>query len=114
MLSLDYSQQAHILHESDNSTVSLIFHMPTRTYRVCKTIRTTAAVYKVTSREHVILRKLKSELIVNYFEDFLSEGCTNIIMEFCPGGDLRNLIQRKQQAHDHFSQVVCVVSPPNS
>ena len=44
-----------------------------------------------------ILSKIKSEFVVKFYESFEENNCYNIVMEYCEGGDLEQLlIERKK------------------
>jgi NIMA (never in mitosis gene a)-related kinase 1/4/5 len=40
-----------------------------------------------------ILSKMESPYIVKYYDSFIEKNYLNIIMEYCEGGDLYNLIK---------------------
>ena len=52
-----------------------------------------------------ILRQCSHENIVQYIEHFFEEGKFLIVMEFCKGGDLMQLIE-KQRSKQHFPESI--------
>ncbi|CAE8628624.1 unnamed protein product [Polarella glacialis] len=57
-------------------------------------------------QEVVLLEALRHPLIVAYHCSFVvdSSDMLVIVMEYCPGGDLRKFIQKKAEREEHFSE----------
>jgi len=48
------------------------------------------------------LKKCSHQNIVKYFEDFFEDGDQRIVMEYCPGGDLADLITNQKNTGELF------------
>ncbi|KAA6394127.1 MAG: putative protein kinase domain protein [Streblomastix strix] len=49
--------------------------------------------------EVIIMQQLKSEFVVRCYGYFVKEKSINIVMEYCPGGDLQNFIDNLYREH---------------
>ena len=49
-----------------------------------------------------ILKRCNSRNIVRYYEDFFENNCIEIIMEYCPNGDLYNVIRNQKNSRQFF------------
>ena len=49
-----------------------------------------------------ILKRCNSRNIVRYYEDFFENNCIEIIMEYCPNGDLYNVIRNQKTSRQFF------------
>ena len=63
---------------------------------VMKEIRCSDKDADAGKQEIEILKKCSHENVVQYIEHFFEDGKLNIVMEFCRGGDLMELIEKKK------------------
>ena len=60
-----------------------------------------------------ILAALDSPFVVRYYDSFLDENCLNIVMEYCPGGDLNKKLKAKTLHYAlHMPHAPCNTPPP--
>ncbi len=51
-----------------------------------------------------LLARVESDYVVQYYDSFVDNSSLNIIMEYCPGGDLHNKIQQAKKNKTPFPE----------
>ena len=56
-------------------------------------------------REALLMNKLDNTFIVRFYDSFQARNKLNIVMEFCPNGDLGQYLKRQMGKHLRESQI---------
>ena len=74
---------------------------------VMKEIRCCEQDANMESQEIEILKQVSHENVVQYIQHFFEEGNLLIVTEFCNGGDLMQLIEKKKP-NQHFKETIVI------
>jgi serine/threonine protein kinase len=55
-------------------------------------------------KELEILEKTKSKFIVKYYESYFLETSFWIVMEFCDGGSVKNILQKLKNTKENLNE----------
>ena len=94
------------LGEGGFGTVFKVKHKATNKLYAAKTMRSdkiNSSTRRSLQREIDILKKINHESIVKLHCHFVENNRISIVMELCPGGNLRSAIRKQKQAGKPFS-----------
>lgn len=52
---------------------------------------------KETMNEAQLMGQVDHPSFIRFYDAFLEDGCLNMVMEYCPGGDLQQKLQERER-----------------